>query len=515
MLFQNNTKSLSFKKWLWNKKENRVLLLLSLSAICIQFIWFKIIYPYPHFIPDSHDYLIAAFNNYTINTWPIGYSKFLRLFSSFTSSHLLLVAFQYVFLQVTILYWLFSIGYLLELGKWVIRLLIGGSLLNPLLLYISNLISADALFAALSLIWITQLLWLLYSPSIRLLLSHASVLLITFIVSYHALYYPLISICLIGYSQMHVKDKMIGISTILVLLGAFIGRTQFQYYKATDTVQFSALGGWQLASNALYAYSNEEIPNVPSRIPAQFRQLHSLVNRHIDSLRQVPVRPDGELGDYYLSNEHSPLRKYIPSRLKNDSSIEGPFKCLASMSPLYASYGCYLIQQHPCAFIKHYVMPNLFNYYAPNIEYLSTYNMGRDTIDQMAIIWFGLKTNEIYTYHRNKQIIITKFFPIILATMNLAFTFCFICFVLSGGFIKSNIYSKRVLCWLLMFWISNMIFSLLASPIVLRNQLLTMVITYTLATWLISFIVQESRSMKTSQIIEHQNKEGVQSELTM
>src|SRR5690349_19423417 len=100
MLFQRTISTNPFKQWIWKDKENKRLLWFSLTVMTISFTWLKIVYPFPNFMPpDSYSYLTAAQENRFINMWPIGYSKFLRLTSSFTQSHMVLVVLQYVLLQ--------------------------------------------------------------------------------------------------------------------------------------------------------------------------------------------------------------------------------------------------------------------------------------------------------------------------------------------------------------------------------------------------------------------------------
>ncbi len=489
MLFRDHISVMPFKQWLWKNKENRPYLLVSAMVILIQFIVFKYLYPFPNFFTDSYSYLEAAFNNHAINIWPVGYSKFLRLFSCFTNSHTVLVLFQYVFLQASTLYFLFSVSYLLSPGKWVLRILLCCSVLNPLLLYVSNFVSGDALFTALSLVWFTQLLWILYRPGRRLLVLHAVVLLLVFMVRYNALYYPFISMAVIVFSPSRSRMKLVNIGFILLLLGAFVGRTQYQYHKTTGTVQFSAFGGWQMAANALYAYAQTP-PDAPEMVPAKFRALHTIVNRHMDSLSRAPNRPGNMPGIYYLWDEKAPLKKYLQQRWVHDSTT-GFFKRWASMGPLYFDYGCYLIKRHPGSFIRHYVWPNLIHYYVPETEFLNTYNT--DTLEPMAVSWFALKSNKVRTHYSGTRIIITGYFPVALAVINLVFVLGFIGFALLAGFQNCSSYARSVLWFFLFTWSANIGFSVLASPIVLRYQLFPMITTLAFGALMIAFIVQQSR----------------------
>src|SRR5688572_7054182 len=95
----------SFVNYLFYNKQNRIILIIALAAIIIQFSIFKYFYPFASFIHgDSFSYLGAAYKNQGINTYMIGYSKFLRLFSVFSTSDTLLVAFQYLSIQCSALF---------------------------------------------------------------------------------------------------------------------------------------------------------------------------------------------------------------------------------------------------------------------------------------------------------------------------------------------------------------------------------------------------------------------------
>src|SRR5690349_14212935 len=90
----------SFKEFLFENSLNRKILILAGAAIIIQFSIFKYFYPYASYIHgDSFSYINAAHLNLTINTYLIGYSKFLRLFSVFSKPDIILVAFQYLLIQ--------------------------------------------------------------------------------------------------------------------------------------------------------------------------------------------------------------------------------------------------------------------------------------------------------------------------------------------------------------------------------------------------------------------------------
>lgn len=506
MSIQHQIPQVPLKLWFWQSREQRLLLALAGIAVLVQLMWFKYLYPYPNFLPDSYSYLDAAHNNQFINMWPIGYSWFLRLFSCFTNSHTALVVCQYLLLQASILYLLFTLAYLLPTGKLTLRILLCCSVLNPLLFHVSNFVSSDSLFATLSLIWLSQLLWIIYKPEIRLLIIHAIVLLLVFTVRYNALYYPLVSLLVISTGRARLQTKLAGAAAIVLLLGGFIGRTIYKYQAITGTTQFSGFSGWQLASNALFAYAHVP-PEARKLTPEKFQTLHSITDRHMDSLNKLTLRPDSTLGIYYLWNEQAPLKKYIHQYYSNDSTIDG-FKQWASMGPVYRQYGTYLIRQYPQAFARYYLWPNLGNYYSPEAEFLAMYNMGLDSIEPIATMWFKLKSNKVHSAFRDKKIKIGNILPVLLAATNLAFIVSFISFIFLDGLKKGSRLFIQCLWLMFLIWICNAGFSVLASPIVLRYQAFPMITTFAFMLLLLRYIIQESRSPKISETIYSEQNAG-------
>lgn len=462
-----------------------------IAATCglIVTIIYKILYPYPNFLPDSYSYIDAALKNQAINKWPIGYSKFLRFFNFITHSNLALVVFQYIILQTSILYFVFSVAYFFNISKLELKIIILFLAVNPLLLHLSNFISSDTLFTSLSLIWFTQLLWLLNNLNKWLLFFHALILLMAFMTRYNAMYYPLISLFVILFAPITGVLKWLGIGLILSSLGAFIGYTQYNYKKETNTVQFSPFGGWQLASNALYAYSHVS-PEERASPPIKFKDLHSITNQHIDSLNKLAQRPDNDLGIYYLWNPESPLLLYMYNLFLTTDSSKNGFTKWALMGPYYHMYGQYVIKQYPAKYMKYYIWPNLINYWIPQTEFLGSYNMQTDTVHQIAVKWFHLKNNKVGTYSKSPTISITEYFSFLWTITNIVFVSSFMGFIFLQGFKHSNNYAKKILLYFLIVWIFNMLFSVIASPIVLRYQIFPLIVTFTFMILLISFIVK-------------------------
>ncbi len=266
------------------------------------------------------------------------------------------------------------------------------------------------------------------------MIIHAIVLLSTFMVRYNAIYYPFVSICVISFASVSIREKVKSLGFILLLLGAFVGHTGHKYFINTGAIQYSAFGGWQLAANALYGYAYA-IPDAPEKIPIKFRQLHSLVNQHMDSLRSLsPLRrPDGEVAIYYLWDERAPLKTYLRLNLVRDTT-RSFFTHWATLGPLYGAYGRYLIQEHPWLFVKYYIWPNLIKYYAPPAKFMGVYNLEEDTVDPITVMWFGWKDNKIHPRYMETKIKITELFTVLMAVINLVFILSFIAFLSLSGF---------------------------------------------------------------------------------
>lgn len=480
----------AFIRDIWFDKENRICLISSVISAAILLVVILRLYPFPNFLPDSYSYMDAAYNNFNINMWPVGYSKFLRFVSVFNRSDTGLVIVQYTLLQLSILFFLFSLKYLLQPGKWLMRVLFALMVLNPLWLYIANFVSSDALFATLSLLWLTSLFWLLYEPSGKMLIAHALILGYVFSVRYNALYYPFISILVILMTQGPVKEKLLRLAIVLIPVSWFVLYTTFTFQDRLGVAIFSPFGGWQMGSNALFMYAHVD-PKTTGEVPPRFKTLHNITLKHMDSLSRLKERPDQELGIYYLWDEKAPLKLYLAQRYRKDSTTQF-LKRWATVSPLYGQYGSWLIKQHPGAYLRYYVWPNFLNYYSPPTEFLGIYNMGSDTVDPGALTWFGYKSNKVHHFSKNKDIVLTIAFPLLLAMINVIFFFGFLGFVVLGGFRKISPYYKKVLWIMVLIWLGNLAFSVLASPIVLRYQAFPFIFTLTFGVLLLGFVIRES-----------------------
>ena len=490
---------ISFKDFFLKNKRNRTIILITGLALFIQFAVFKYLYPYASYIHgDSFSYISAANSNLSINTYMVGYSNFLRLFSVFFKSDLVLTSFQYLFIQSSVLYLLFTIFYLYNTGKVVQVILLCFMVFNPLFLHLANLVSSDGVFLGLSLIWFTLLIWIVRRPSRKVVIWHAVVLIVVFTIRYNALIYPFISAVAFWLSRLPAKNKIIGLGAAATLCAFFVVFTSYKYKTLTGSWQYSPFGGWQLANNAMYAYryvdSARRIP-----VPKKYQALDNMIREFFDTTKDVKKFPSEEAkaSTYYMWSPGMSLMKYRDSlfKVKKDTTAS-ELKKWATMGPFYKEYGLYIIKQYPLHFARHFLWPNSCKYYAPPVEFLQTYNSGSNGVTQEAKEWFGYKSMNINTRMKNPKVWILDFYPILSCVINLLMLFSLLYYMLSKGWQYVPVYNEIIMLGTVV-WLLNAGFTIFASSAALRFQSFPVILTTILVLLLLDLITMLVNKTKT------------------
>jgi hypothetical protein len=464
-------------------KEERIYILIAILLSTILWMLLKYFYPYPNLTFDSYYYIEAAASNANVSTWPIGYSKFIRLIGIFTHSGNVLVTIQYIILQSSLLFLFISIHRILLLKPWIYNLLFIFFFLNPLLLFGSNHVMSDTLFTALSIVWVGQLIWIAYKPKPYMTFTHASLLLIIFTIRYSALYYPAIAIVIFLLSHQILKWKLIGIGLMLLFLGVFIQFTSTKMELVTGSRQFSYTGGWKQANNALYMYEHTFMQdNDP--VPDQFKVIDSISKNYfkdphanVDLLDHMDVTK----GTWYTSFAPSPLRQYMMvSKGINPSTNE--FIKLAYFGPFYNAYGNYLIKKYPLAFIKYVITPNIITYFSPILEIYDTDELAFSLMDsdygKIGQQWFNLTTIAVPDYLIQLRAKILAPFSFIFSLVHIIFILTLLVFLL----LQCHKYISRIYTITILipttYCLFNFFFIILVAPSVIRFQLTVYILEF-------------------------------------
>jgi len=481
----------SFASFLFHSNRNTSYLRLSLIAIIIQFAIFKYWYPFAGFINgDSYVYLETAYHNMSINTYPVGYSNFLRLLSVFTKSDTVVVGIQYMLLQCSILFFLFTLFYFYKFSKAAQIILLLFFVLNPVFLYIGNYISSDALFISLSLIWLGSLVWILRKPSLNITILHCLILIFTFTVRYNALYYPFLSILIIFISKQSPMLRTASVLLIVTLLGSFILFNMGKYHKLAGIRQFSPFSGWQIANNALYAYRNiDKSDRKP--LPNQFDDLDKIVRKYFDTTRgglQYPQELQ-RLNTWYMWNPRSPLQIFMNQKTTGDSSHSQELKKWASVGPHFSAYGSAIIRNYPHEYFTYFIWPNMVRFYTPPLEFLQQYSTGSDSVQLVAQAWFGYSSNKIRARVKDFKVRTLDFLPIIVACINILFIFALFSYLVLWGRTDKSI--RQIILLVLLLWVLNFFFSVLASPISLRFQVFPFIANFSITVFIVENIINK------------------------
>lgn len=487
----------SFKAFLFQNKRNRMTLCFAAAAIIIQFAIFKYLYPFASFIHgDSFKYLEAADDNLTIALYPIGYSKFLRSVSIFAKPDIILVGLQYLLIQSSALFLLFTIFYFYRVGKVMQMILLCFMVFNPLFLHLANMVSSDGFFLSLSLSWFSLLLWIIHQPSNKIIIWHGVVLFMAFTVRYNALIYPFIAAAAFSLSSLSLRRKIAGISLPLLLCGWFIGLTMYQYKKLTGYWQYSPFSGWQMANNAMYAYRYVDSAD---RKPVQpkFKALDDMVRKFYDRTRNLTMYPSEQeqASTFYMWSPGMPLMQYRDSLFETRDTAAAEFKKWASMGPFYKEYGIYIIKKYPLYFLRHFAWPNSHKYYAPPVEFLQSYNSDQDRVTDQAKIWFGYINKKVSSRMISNTTWVLNFYPILSGVVNLIMLFGLLYYILLKGWQYNNVFHKTFIIGS-MVWLLNAGFTIFASSAALRFQSFPVLLTTTFALLLVDWMIQLMRSMK-------------------
>ena len=438
--------------------------LIAVPVILLQFLIFKHFYPFASFFEDSYSYIYAAMERHTISFRPIGYSWFLILIHGIWASDTFLVFVQYCLLQLAGLYLYFSIDSLYRPRKAIGNILFFFLLLDPLILYMANAVSSDALFAGMTLLWLTELLWLMHRPTWGRMLLQLVFLVLIFYIRYTALYYPVVAAAAFMMTPRSLVYKLTGVVTSVLALTLGTMLISEITWRQTGVRTFSAFSGWQIANNVLYVYPYIEVD--AARLPSpECRELDSVVRTKID-------RANPPVDTRYMWNPHSPLKEYM--RLRQQREHTDYFTAWNRVGPVFSQYGYYLLSRHPWLFCREYGWPSTRMFLYPPLDVLAQYNEGQSNVDETAKEWFHYSSTKVRAVVSPglQGYILTPFLPLWLF-LNVAGILATIVFLLRGRtkFRMVGADFRKGLVLTAVYLSVNTAFSIFATPNVFRYQI--------------------------------------------
>jgi hypothetical protein len=478
--------------------QNRTYCLTILGLMAAQFILFKLFYPFPDFFSDSYSYIEAAAMRLDVNIWPIGYSRFLALFHWLTYSGSALVFFQYLVWAAAALYFYLSITYFYSTGKNTRTFLCLFLFFNPLFLYVANYVTSDMLFISMSMIWLTQLIWVLHRPRLYRVFVQSGLMFIMFTFRYNAMIYPLITAGVYLLSKQKVWVKVLGIISGPILILPFIIWSSQAAKTMTGTAQFPPiLGGWQWGNNALYmrGFIQEDSNVFPT---PQTAELDGIARRYF-------ARPDhpqellfSEVANFFIRHPEAPLKQYM-NRHFHPKTEEEYVAAWGKSAVVFDQYGKFLVKRHPTAYFRYYLLVNSKNYLIPPLEKLEVYNLGSDEMWATGQSWFHYPSPKVWCISKELQGNVLMFFPFFFMIINVYYIIALFLFLRRGGFKKTDKTTQYTVLISSSFLALNAAFSIFANIIVIRYEIFPMLVFLTFAMLLIDYIEVLSPNLRKTE----------------
>ncbi|MBV8253583.1 MAG: hypothetical protein JO154_13330 [Chitinophaga sp.] len=467
----------TFRQFVFKNPRNRKFLYAAIILTIVQFILFKILYPFPDFISDSASYIDTNLEHLKVNLWPVGYSYFIALIHGISASHVFLVAVQYLLLQATLLYVFYAAAYLLNLRPVNTTIFFFFLIVNPAFLYLANCVLSDTLFLAISMIIFMQYLWIFRQPKLSYILIQGVLIGLAFTIRYTAIYYPLVTLLAIPFSCYKLPEKLLAIALPWVFIVPFILYTQQKTKEITGTAEFSVFGGWQIANNALYMYGHIQVDS--TQLPPETRKLDRFSKIFFTKMPPTEENLASLPGTYFIKMPNAILKPYLIMNVKwgKHATARDMFKAWGTVSPIYNTYGKYLIKKYPFSFMRYYMWLNTKTYFSPHLEKFTNYNLDMNEMWASPQQWFQLESPAVYKVPPTYVFeIIGTLYKWLFAALNFYFAVS-VFFLYYGRKNSKGTYISFAGVWAaIIFVILNFGFSVFATPVVLRYQFIPMIV---------------------------------------
>jgi hypothetical protein len=466
-------------------------LAIAIPVMAVEWILFKLYYPYADFFTDSYSYIDTAARGDTVGYRPLGYSLFLRLVHAVSVSDTVLVTVQYMLVQGACLALLVMLLKRYAIPVRAARILLVGILLNPTIPYLCNYVSSDALFLALSLIWLMVLMRLLRSPSWGLLWLQLVLLFVIFNLRFVALFYPAVAaLCfLLLRRKGSVAFKLTGVVCSIAVVIACSSWIKRVTYRETGAATFSAFSGWQIANNVMNMYPFIDVgkargladtvgslPDTTVLPTPECRELAVDIAAFFAKTGPALRARGAASTTEYMWLHTSPLHQFMDSLRRRQRTDY--FRAWNRVGPIFSQYGYAMIRRHPLAYLRYYGWPSAESFFLAPLDVFAVYNEGNVTIDRVACDWFRYRTNRSRVWSATAQGRLLAPFPRVALLLYILFPVTTVLFLWSRRCRVNHPLLTGALELVAAYLLANTIFSIFASPSVFRYQLLPMILLF-------------------------------------
>jgi len=463
-------------------------ILITGSAMVVVWIVFKCFYPYADFFTDSYSYIQTAAGKDSIGYRPIGYSIFLRLVRGVSASDTFLVTLQYVLVQMASLVLYVRLEKLCQPARWVRRLILIFLVLNPVIPYTCNYVSSDALFIALSLLWLNLLIGLILRPSWGRLWLQLLLLVLIFNIRYVALYYPAVAAIAFFLMRKDLFFKVVGVATSIVVVLAGIFFIKSITRQQTGAPIFSAFSGWQIANNALhiYPYIPVDTLGLPS---AESKILAGYVKAYFDRVGPELIKKGPSAATAYMWVRDSPLHQYMYAWEKQHSVSY--FIAWNRVAVVLTEYGYHLVRKHPLAFGRYYLWESAKSYFYTPLDVYAVYNEGYKDADVVAKDWFNYKSTRLRVSSATIQGKLLGWMPALYMILNVVSVVAALLFLRVRELRQRHPEFTLCLRLICAYLLANAAFCIFASPTVLRYQVLPVILLFVFTVYAVHFVTSQ------------------------
>ena len=406
-----------FTDFIFKNKINRQYLLIAAAGITVQFIIFKILYPFPDYFADSYTYISVAQNHAEVSFRPVGYSRLLEFLHGISSSDNFVIWVQYLIFNAGALYLFFTVRYFFIPRRLFANIIFGFLLFNPATWYLSNTLASDTVFIGLSFLFMGGLLWVINKPKWYSFVLPAIAVFLLFKTRFAALYYPVIPLFAFLISRQKPVHKLIGIAACVLPVIMEAQRIKEVTYEQTGTAVFSAFSGWMSVNTALliYPYCTVENDDFPTPESAE-------VNAIAKDYFKRTGTPHFETFTIfkYMWDKQAPPKVYMFQQWQQQRYADY-FDAWNGVAPALSDFSSTVIRKNPGVFFKHFLLPNAKQYLVPDLESLAVYNTGQDSVDQVAADWFGYTSLKVRAVDKHIQARILKPFAWLFGIINIIF----------------------------------------------------------------------------------------------